>query len=184
MACMASSDATQDFVILASFENRRAAEHLVVALGHDFRKKHRAGHAAAFVISVNRDGSLELTQSRVLSASGFVATTIRISLAWTVGFLGLLSTLRGGKGAAQEIRERKSHVGTDERAAHEILDRVGADAALLLIRSDEKEVRQAVVAQTAERASESWDGTRQEFLASLDPGTQYDWVRTALGEPS
>jgi hypothetical protein len=177
-------DARHDFVILASFENRRAAEHMLASLGRGFRKKHRKGHATALVISGNKDGSLKLTQSRVLTASGFVYTLLRISLAWTIGFLGLLATLRGGKGAAHEIRERKSGVGSDEQTTHAILARLGPGAALVLIRCDDEEMRRAVVERASERASESWDGSRAEFLAALDPGSKDDWVRAALGEPS
>ena len=33
-------------------------------------------------------------------------------------------------------------------------------------------------------ASERWDGSRAEFLAGLDPGSQHDWLRAAVGEPS
>ena len=184
-ARMASQvDATQDFVILASFENRNAAEHMLASLGRGFRKQHRKGHATALVISENKDGSLKLTQSRVLTASGFVYTLLRISLAWTIGFLGLLATLRGSKGAAHEVREHKSHVGSDEQATHAILARVGPGAALVLVRCDDEEMRQAVVARAADSASENWDGSRAEFLAVLDPGSQHDWVRAALGEPS
>jgi hypothetical protein len=62
----------QDSVILASFENRHAAERMMASLGRGFRKKHRKGHATALVISGNKDGSLEVTQSRVLTAGGFV----------------------------------------------------------------------------------------------------------------
>ena len=40
------------------------------------------------------------------------------------------------------------------------------------------------MAQAADRANESWDGTRAEFLAALDPGHKYDWLRTALEEPA
>jgi hypothetical protein len=182
---MASSiDGAQESVILASFENRHAAEHMLASLGRGFREKHRKGHATALLISGNKDGSLRLTQSRVVTASGFVYTLLRISLSWTIGFMGLLSSLRGGKGASDEIREHKSHVGSDEQAAHAILARVGPDSALVLVCCDDDEMRQAVVARAAERASESWDGSRAEFLAALDPGSQHDWVRTAIGKPS
>jgi hypothetical protein len=177
-------DPARESIVLASFESRRAAEHMLASLGRGFRKKHREGHVKALVVSGNEDGSLKVTQSRVLTASGFVATLLRISLAWTVGFLGLLSTIRGGEGAAHEVREHKSHVGSDERAAHAILARVGPGAALLLVGCDDQETRQAVVAGAADRAVESWDGQRAEFLAALDPGSQHDWVRAALGEPS
>jgi hypothetical protein len=176
--------AAQGLVILASFANRHAAEHMVASLGRGFRKKHRKGHATALVLSGNKDGSLKLTQSRVVTASGFVYTVIRISLSWMIGFWGLLSTLRGGKGAAHEVRARKSHVGSDEHPAHAMLARVGPDAALVLVACDDKETRQEVVARAADRASESWDGSRAEFLAALDPGSQHDWIRAAVGEPS
>jgi hypothetical protein len=177
-------DATQDFVILAGFENRHAAEYMLASLGRGFRKKSRQGHATALVLSGNEDGSLKLTQSRVLTAGGFLSTLIRISLSWTVGFMGILTTLRGAKGAAHEVHARKSHVGSDEHPAHAMLARAGPDAALVLVSCDNQEMRQAVVARAAERGSESWDGSRAEFLAALDPGSQHDWVRAAVGEPS
>jgi hypothetical protein len=177
-------DATQDWVILASFDNRRAAEHMLASLRRRFRTKHRRGHATAVVISGNKDGSMKVTQSRVLTASGFVYTLIRIPLSIAIGFTGILSTLKGAKGAVHEVRERESHVGADEHAAHAVLARVGSDAALVLVCCDDQETRQAVVARAADHASESWDGSRAQFLAALDPGSQHDWVRDALGEPS
>jgi hypothetical protein len=115
----------KDSVILASFENRHAAEHMLASLGRGFRKEARKGHATALVISGNQDGSLKLTQSRVLSASGVVYTVLRISLSVTIGFAGILSSLKGAKGAAHEVRERDSHVGSDELAVHGILGRIG-----------------------------------------------------------
>jgi hypothetical protein len=177
-------DAMQDFVILASFENRHAAEHMGASLRRGFRKKHREGHATAVVIHGNKDGSLTLTQCRVLTASGFVYTVTRISLSVAIGFTGLLSTLRGTKGAVHEVRARESHVGSDEQAVHALLAQVGPDAALVLVCSDDQEMRQAVVARADDRASESWDGSRAEFLAGLDPDSQHDWLRAAVGEPS
>jgi hypothetical protein len=41
-----------------------------------------------------------------------------------------------------------------------------------------------VAERAADLGTESWEGSRTEFLAELDPGTKHDWVRTALGEPS
>lgn len=177
-------DTAQDSVILASFPNRHAAEHMLASLRRGFRKKARKGHATALVISGNKDGSLELTQSRVLTASGFVYTVIRISLSVTIGFTGIFSTLKGTKGGVHEVRERESHVGSDEHAVHALLAQVGPSAALVLVCCDGQEMRQAVVARAADRASERWDGSRAQFLAGLDPGSQHDWLRTAIGEPS
>ncbi len=177
-------DAAQDFVIFASFENRHAAEHMLVSLRRRFREKHHKRHATALVISTNKDGSLRLTQSLVLTASGFVYTLIRISLSWTVGFIGITSMLHGGRSAVRDGRARQSHVGSDEQAVHALLAQVGPDAALVLVCCDDQEMRQAVVARAADCASQSWDGSRAQFLAGLDPGSQHDWVRTAIGEPS
>jgi hypothetical protein len=172
----------QDSVILASFENRHAAEHMLASLRRGFRKKARKGHVTALVISGNKDGSLKLTQSRVLTASGFVYNLVRISLSLTIGLLAIFSTLSGVKGGVHEVRERQAHVGSDEQAVHALLGRVGLDAALVLVCCDDIELRQAVVSRAADRASESWNGSHAEFLASLDPGSQHDWLRTAIGE--
>ena len=177
-------DAAHDSVIPASFANRHAAEHMLTSLGRAFRKKARKGHATALVISGNEDGSLKLTQSRVLTASGFVYTVLRISLSVAIGFMGFFSTLKGAKGGVHEVRTRGSHVGSDEQAVHAILAKAGPDAALALVCCDDQEMRQAVVARAADRASESWDGARSQFLAGLDPSSQYDWLRAAVGEPS
>jgi hypothetical protein len=60
--------AAQDLVILASFENRHGAEHMLASLGRGFRVKHRKGHVTALVVSGNKDGSLEVTPEAVTSA--------------------------------------------------------------------------------------------------------------------
>src|SRR6478672_4001542 len=177
-------DQGQDSVILASFENRRAGERMLASLRREVRKKARGGHVRALVVSGNKDGSLKLTRSRVLTASGFVYTLMRVSLAVAIGFLGIFSTLQGAKGAAGVGHQRESHVGSDEQAAHALLAQVGPHAALVLVQCDDQEMRQAIAARAAERASESWDGSRAQFLAALDPGSQHDWVRAALGEPA
>jgi hypothetical protein len=178
------ADGEQDWVLLASFENRRAAERMVASLGRGFRKMHRKGHATALVISGNEDGSLSLTQSRIVSASGVVYTGMRISLSVAVGFMGIVSSLQGAKGAAHQVRQRGSRAGTAQRRAQEILAQVGPDAAVVLICCDDQGTRQASVAAATDRASRSWDGSRETFLAGLEPGSEHDWVRAALDEPS
>jgi hypothetical protein len=186
---MASEDdlparSEQEWVVIASFGNRRAAEHMLASLGHEFRRNARKGHAEAFVVSGNADGSLKLTESRVLEASGLAATIIRVSLSWTVGFMGLVSTLKGAKATAHEAHKRGSHVGSDEQHAHEILAQAGPSAAILLVRCKDGETRHVVAAGAADRASYSWDGSKADFLAGLDPGSKHDWVRAALDEPT
>ena len=109
-------DATQDFVIFASFENRHAAEHMLVSLGRRFRKKHRKRHATALVIHGNKDGSLTTDPISGPDGGGFVSTLTRISLSWTVGFIGIASTLHGTKAPSTTAATRKSHVGSDEQS--------------------------------------------------------------------
>jgi uncharacterized membrane protein len=177
-------DAAQDWVILAGFQNGRAAEHLVASLGRGFRQKHRKGHAEALVVTANKDGSLKITQSRALSASGFLYTVMRVGLSVLVGFMGMLGALRGTKGSVKEARHRGAHVGSDDRRAHELLAGIGPDAAFVLVTGDDNETRHAVAAKATDQAGERWDGSRTEFLAALDPGSKHDWVRAALGDPS
>jgi len=179
----AKVDGEQAWVILASFDNRRAAERMVGSLGRGFRKTHRKGHATALVISGNKDDSVSVTQSRVVSASGIVYTGMRISLSVAVGFMGMLSSLQGAKGAAHEVRQRGSHAGTAQPRGQEILAEVGPDAAVVLICCDDQTTRQAAVAAATDRGSRSWDGSRETFLAGLEPGSEHDWVRAALDEP-
>jgi hypothetical protein len=167
-------------VVLSSFQNRHAAEHMLVSLGRGFRKDARKGHATVLVISGNKDASLMLTPSRVLTIGGFGYTLARISLSVAVGFTGIVSTLKGAKGATHEVRTRKSGVGSDEQPVHALLARVGPNAALVLVSCDDQHIRQAVVAQSATRARETWDGSRAQLLAGLDTGGQDDWLRAAL----
>ena len=174
----------QEWVVIASFENRRAVEHMLASLGHAFRRNARKGHAEAFVVSGNADGSLKLTESRALEASGFAATIIRVSLSWTVGFMGLVSTLKGAKVTAHAAHKRGSHVGSEEQRAHEILAQAGPGAAILLVRCKDSETRKTVAAAAADHASYGWDGSMTDFLAGLDQGPKHDWVRAALDKPT
>jgi hypothetical protein len=136
------------------------------------------------VVRGNPDGSLKVTESRVLSASDLVSTLIRVSLSWTIGFMGLFSTLKGAKEQAHAAHVRKGHVGSDEHQAHKILAEAGPHAAIALVRCQDPETRQMVAAAAADSAEDSWDGSLTEFLAALDPGSAHDWVRAAVGEPS
>lgn len=176
--------AAQDSVVLASFANRRAAERTLASLRRDFRKKARKGEVAAFVVSGNTDGSLKLTQSRVVTAGNVGSALIHVSVSLTVGLMGLGSMLKGAKRGGHAVHVHEAHVGSDEHAAHAILAKAGPDAAVALICCKDRETRHTIAARVAERASYSWDGSRTEFLADLDPGSKDDWVRTALGEPS
>lgn len=132
----------------------------------------------------NPDGSLKVTESRVLSASDLVSTVLRVSLSWMIGFMGLFSTVKGAKEQARAAHVRKGHAGSDEHRAHEILAAAGPHAAIVLVRCQDQETRQRAAAAAADSAEDSWDGPLTEFLAALDPGSAHDWVRAAVGKPS
>jgi hypothetical protein len=174
----------QESVVLASFDSYRHAEHMLASLGHGFRRKARQGGATAVVVRGNPDGSLKVTESRVLTASDFVSVLLRLSLSWMVGFMGLFSMLKGARGGVHAIEVREGHTGSDAHRAHEILAAAGAHAALALVRCKDPETRRTVAAASADSAKECWDGSLTEFLAALDPGSAHDWVRAAVGAHS
>jgi hypothetical protein len=180
----AANGAAQESVILASFENRWVAEHMLMSLGRRFRRKARKGSATAFVVSENSDGSLRLTESRVVEAGELTAMLLHISVSWMVGFLGMLSTLKGVKAGLHAGHKHESHVGSDEQRAHEILAEAGPQAAIALVRCKDPEMSQAVAARAADRGRDSWHGSLAQFLAGLDPGSKDDWIRSALDQPS
>ena len=173
----------QQFIVLASFDSRRRAEHMLATLRRDFRKQARKGDASALVASKNKDGSLKATQSRVLTAGDFVYTLMRVSLSWAVGFMGLFATAKGTEAGARAVHARESHVGSDTRRIHTILDEAGPGAAVALIRCKDPELNRKAIASASERAAFSWSGSLDEFLATLDPAPRHDWVRAELGEP-
>ncbi len=166
------ADAAEESVVLASFESRSAAERMLASLGRGFRKKARNSKVSAFVVSGNKDGSLKLTESRVLSGSGFASALIHASVSWMVGFMGLFSTLKGARSELRAVHLREAHVGSDETEAHAILAKAGPNGAVALVCCEDVGTRAAVVARAADRASYTWHGARSEFLADLDPGSQ------------
>jgi hypothetical protein len=180
----AAEEPRQESVVLASFETRRAAEHMLLSLGRGFRKKGRKGGATAFVVSGNKDGSLRLTEARVLEASTLTSTLLRISASWMVGFWGTLAAVKGAKAEVHAAHKRESHVGADEQRAHEIIAEAGPQAAIMLVRCKDAEMGKNVAARAGDRGRHSWHGSLAQFLAGLDPGTKHDWVRRALDEPT
>jgi hypothetical protein len=179
-----SSVSADDSVVLASFDGYRSAEHLVASLGRGFRRKARKRGAIVVVVRGNPDGSLKVTDSRVLEAGDLTAVLMRISLSWAVGFLGLFSMFKGGRTGVHAAEQRAGHVGSQEHRAHEILADAGPHAALVLVRCKDQQTRQMVAAAAASKAKASWDGPLAEFLAALDPGPDHEWVRAAIGESS
>ncbi|WCD98469.1 hypothetical protein PGH47_23495 [Streptomyces sp. HUAS 31] len=180
----AAHSAVHESVVVASFESRHAAELMLASLGREFRKKARRGDVAAFVISRNKDDSLKVTQSRVVTAGGVVSALLTVLLALIVGFLGVMSMLKAVVRGGHAARTRKGRVASDDEAAHAILAGAGPDAAILLVRCKNDETRTDVATQAAPRATRSWEGTRPEFLADLDPGNKHDWIRDLLSDPA
>jgi uncharacterized membrane protein len=175
----------QPSVVVASFENRHAAEHLLALLGREFGKQGRKGHVTAFVVRGNKDGSLNLTQSRVLTAEGLEGALLGFFAAVMLGLIGIVGMFKGAKTGRHAVHVHAGHVGSDEQAAHGILAQAGPNAAIALVCCDDLEMRHTIAARARDRgAISTWDGSRSEFLANLDPGNTHDWVRAALGEPS
>ena len=175
--------AAQESVVFASFENRVAAERMLVSLGPEFLKKTRKGQVAAFVVTANRDDSLRLTEPRVLTTTGIARSIAGVFLATMAGFIGVLSMLRGVRAQGHAILTYKGHVGSDEQAVHALLAQAGPNAAIVLVSCTDEEICRTVTARAADRAIASWEGSRSQFLADLDPGSEHDWVGAALGEP-
>jgi uncharacterized membrane protein len=173
------------WVILASFENRHAAEHTVSLLGHDFRHQALNGNAAAFVVTHNRDGSFKLRQSRELTTRGLTVAATKVTAFVFAGLLGARSALRGAKTARHAAHERQSHVGRDDKQLADLLDRLGPHAAGMVFVCTDQTTEQAVAALAEKRGSDSTHHSRTEFLALLDQlGGSYDWIRPAVTEPS
>jgi hypothetical protein len=170
----------EEYVVLASFTSRKAAEHMLISLGHKFRKASTKGRASALVVSANADGSLKLTQSRAQTAEGVSAALLHLPVSLMLGFLGLMSTFKGIKTTAHAARVHDSSVGSDEHAAHAILAEAGADSAIVLVRCRDKHMWADIGPRADQRALRTWHGPMTEFRADLDPGSQHDWVRAAL----
>lgn len=178
------AESGQESVVIASFDAHRDAERMLASLGRGFRKKARKGGTTAVVIGANTDGSLKLTRARVMTANDLTYTLMSLSLAWTVGLMGLRSMFQGAKSEAHAAHVRQGHLRADAHHAHEILAEAGPHAAIALVRCEDQDTRQMVVAGAADRARRSWDGSLTDLLAALDPGSTHDWVRAALGEPT
>jgi hypothetical protein len=170
----------EEYVVLASFVSRRAAEHMLISLGHKFRHASSKGRASALVVSANPDGSLKLTQSRAQTAEGVSAALIRLPVSWMIGFLGLLSTFKGIKTTTHAAQVHEKRVGSDEHAAHAILAEAGGKSAIALVRCRDEQMWRDIGPRADHRAIHTWHGPMTEFRADLDPGSQHDWVRTAL----
>ena len=112
----------QKAVVLASFENRRAGKRMVGSLGRAFRTKARGGDATALVVGANKDGSLKMTQSRLLEAGDATAAVIRAhergADAWDGSLADFLDALDPGP-RHDWMREARCGAGTSKRSLAE-----------------------------------------------------------------
>ena len=116
-------------------------------------------------------------------ASGVVAAGIGVAVSMLVGFMGIRSALRGGKTVVHATRKRERHVGAETQGARDILAKAGPRASVLVVRCADPGEAAAVISMAAERAHESWHGSRAEFIADLDQAAgDYDWLLPAIDE--
>ena len=172
-------------VVVASFSSRRDAERTVASLGHSFRHKARSGGASAFVVTHNPDGSFKIVQSRVVTATGVVATATFFTAEIMVGLIGIGAARKGAKARKHRTHQRQSGVGRDAHRLAEVFDRLGPHAACVLFHCTDEQTAQAVATRADERGERSSHYARTEFLALLDRlGSEYDWIRPAVAEPA
>jgi hypothetical protein len=177
-----AGEAAEGFVVLASFDSSHLAERSVASTGKHFRAMSRKGGADALVVTANPDGSLKVRQSRALRARNFTNLFVRLSLSITIGFIGILSGLKGVKQSRGTLHDHQRHVGKDEHEVHAILASAGSGSALALVRCNDNELLNTVASATTTGAIYSWQGSQSEFLAALEPGSEHDWVRAAIGQ--
>jgi hypothetical protein len=178
------ADAKPETATVASFPTRHAAERMLASLGREFRHAVRKRRASAIVCTANKDGSLKVRESLTVRSGNFVNTVMHVSVSWTVGFIGMFSTLKAAAGEVRARHVHERHVEVGEHPAHAILAEVRPNAAIVLVRCSDEAISSKLAARVAETATCDWNGSLNEFLDSLDPGSQDDWVRNALGEPS
>ena len=77
-----------------------------------------------------------------------------------------------------------THVDPEAQRLREMLAEA-ARASVLVVRCATPGDEAVGVALTAERARDSWSGSRAEFIAGLDQAAgSFDWLRAAVGESS
>ena len=111
-----------------------------------------------------------------------MATIIRLSLAVLVGFMRLRSMLKGGKAGGRAVRSHGGNAASGGESVYAILAHLNPQAGVALVICRDDGARQAVATRAGGKAIDTWDGSRSEFLADLDPGDQNDWVRNAIFE--
>jgi hypothetical protein len=95
--------------------------------------------------------------------------------------MGIVSSRKGVKRSRHAHHDHERHVGHDEHDVHTILTSAGSHSALVLVRCNDNEMLTSVASATTKGAPYSWQGSQSKFLAALDPGSEDDWIRAAMG---
>jgi hypothetical protein len=129
-ACMTSETRSaasfgQESVVIARFDSYRRAERMAASPGREFGRKARKGGAIAVVVRGSPDGSLMVTEPRVLSAGDVASGLMPVSLARIAGFMSPFSMAKGARGGVCAAEGRGGGVGSGEHRAREILAGAG-----------------------------------------------------------
>jgi hypothetical protein len=115
----------QESVVIARFDSYRRAERMAASPGREFGRKARKGGAIAVVVRGSPDGSLMVTEPRVLSAGDVASGLMPVSLARIAGFMSPFSMAKGARGGVCAAEGRGGGVGSGEHRAREILAGAG-----------------------------------------------------------
>ncbi|OQQ19808.1 hypothetical protein B0675_24085 [Streptomyces sp. M41(2017)] len=179
-----AADFRQERVVLAGFGSGHGAEYMVGSPGRGFRRMARRGAVTAVGAGGNAYGSVRLRQARVLTAKGLVRALLRVCFSRTVGPMGLFSTVKGATAGVHAAGVCRSHVDSDTSEGHRNVAEAGPDAVVTLSRGADAEIRQAVAAAAADRATRGWEGPLTAFLGAQDPGPVHAGVRAAVAHPA
>jgi hypothetical protein len=148
-------------MVIARFDSYRRAEHVAASLGREFGRKARKGGAIAVVVRGGPDGSLIVTESRVLSAGDLASGLMPVSLAWMAAFMGPFFVAKGARGGSAPPRAAEGtldRVGTGLARSSPVLARIGPGACSLQGPTDAPDGRRGRGRQ------------RQRWLGWLDHG--------------
>jgi hypothetical protein len=114
-----------------------------------------------------------------------VAAGAGVAVATMAGLLGIMSALRGGKTVVHAARERGTHVEPEAQRLREVRAQAGPHASVMVVRCADPDEAAAIVSLAAERASDSWHGSRAEFFAGLEQAAgDFEWLLAAFDQPS
>ena len=121
----------------------------------------------------------------MLTASGVVSAGVGVAVASLAGLMGIMSALRGGRTVVHGRPQAQAHVGADAQRLRDMLAEAGPRASVLVVRCADPDEVPAILALAAERAGDSWHGSRAEFVTGLEQAAgNFDWLLGAFEQPS